>query len=574
MPRTPGSDYTDSGMVIRYLVPLLFAAAAVAQPPTDSKPGALEGAVVNSVTGAPVRKADLTLANGDMSPEIAAVMKQFGRDSTGMGKVSTKTLTAATDAAGKFRFENVPPGDYWLSAKKAGYGDERYKPKGTAAGPGGSVRLSPGQELKDVDFRLVPHGTISGRVLDEDDEPVPSAMVSALAYRFDHGRRRLIPSDVAMANNRGEFSLGKLPPGHYLVCASVMRMELPETVAPPPADGSPETAYVRTYIPNTTDPVQAEKVDIAPGGEVSGLSIRMQKSVVVRVKGKLIDETGQPMKNAQIMLMAGGGHVGSMSMTMVSDPEGKFELVNVQPGTYTIMTVQMQGSSPKMTMQPLFVPDKGIDNLKLGARADATIQGKVAVDGDAKIPLKEFSLMLTSADGLAVMPASGKADETGAFTLAHVAPAAYDLTFPFMPEGVYLKSVEFNGRETLGRELDCSSLTSGTLRVLLGSDGGKVEGSVSHEDKPAADATVVLVPADPNRRFPEAVRRSPSDEKGRLTLKDVPPGDYLAFAWEEAEEGMWFDLDFMKAAEVQAVKVQVEPKASQAIDLKLLPAPK
>ena len=37
---------------------------------------------------------------------------------------------------------------------------------------------------------------------------------------------------------------------------------------------------------------------------------------------------------------------------------------------------------------------------------------------------------------------------------------------------------------------------------------------------------------------------------------------------------MWFDLDFMKAAEVQAVKVQVEPKASQAIDLKLLPAPK
>jgi protocatechuate 3,4-dioxygenase beta subunit len=559
-------------MRIGYFATLFLAAAAFAQPPADSKPGTVEGTVVNSVTGAPLRKVELTLSNGEVSGEMASMVAQFGGQSTEMPKVSTQTLAAATDAAGKFRFEIVAPGTYWLSAKKAGFGDERYKPKGAAAGARGSLRLSPGQELKDVDIRLVPNGTIAGRVLDEDGEPFPSAMVSALASSFVHGRRRLMPTDVAQTNNRGEFSLSKLPPGHYVLLASVPRFDFSGSVAPPPADGAPETAYVSTYLPNSTDAAQAEKVDIAPGGEVAGLEIHMQKSVVVRVKGRLTDETGQPVKNAQIVLMAGGGRAGSMSMASVNDPEGKFELANVQPGAYTIMTVQMQGSSPKMSMQPLIVPDRNVDNVKLGARPEATIQGRVAVDGDAKLPLKDFALTLTSAEGLAVMPATAKADETGAFTLAHVAPAVYDLTLPFVPEGAYLKSVEFNGREALGHELDCSSLTSGTLRVLLGADGGKVESHVSRDDKPAADATVVLVPADPNRRFPEALRRGSSDERGQLTLKDVPPGDYLAFAWEKVEEGAWFDPDFLKTVENQAVKVQIRPKSAEQVDLKPIPA--
>src|ERR1035437_8576317 len=127
---------------------------------------------------------------------MAAMMKQFGGNATEMPKVSTKTLTATTDAAGKFRFENVPPGTYWLTAKKVGFGDGSYKPKAAAARAGESLRLSPGQELKEVDFRLVPRGTVSGRVLDEDGEPLPSAMVSALAYHFMHGHRRLLPADM------------------------------------------------------------------------------------------------------------------------------------------------------------------------------------------------------------------------------------------------------------------------------------------------------------------------------------------------------------------------------------------
>jgi hypothetical protein len=263
-----------------------------------------------------------------------------------------------------------------------------------------------------------------------------------------------------------------------------------------------------------------------------------------------------------------------MSMTMVSDPEGKFELTNLQPGTYGAVTLQMQGSSPKMSMQTLVVPDHNVENVVLGARREAAIQGTVLVDGAAKVTLEGFPISLTPAEGITVMPVFGKADKAGVFRLEAVTPAMYDLTLPFSPPGTYLRSVMFNDREALGQVLDCSAITTGTLGIVLGTDGGKVEARVSRDDKPAPNATVVLVPADPGRRFPATVRRGVSDDTGHIALKDVPPGDYLAFAWEEVEEGAWFDADFVKAAQRQAVKVQVGPKANEEIQLKLLPASK
>lgn len=158
-----------------------------------------------------------------MDAQVAAMRAFYTRSGPAqeLPKVATKTLTATTDALGKFRFENVPPGTYWLTAKKVGYGDGKYPEKGGD----GSMRLSSGQELKQADFHLVPHATLSGRVLDEDGEPYPSAIVSALTYHFGSGRRRMAPVDMAQTNNKGEFSLGKIPPGHYYLCADVMRME-------------------------------------------------------------------------------------------------------------------------------------------------------------------------------------------------------------------------------------------------------------------------------------------------------------------------------------------------------------
>jgi len=547
----------------------LLAVAALAQVPADQKLSTIEGTVVNSVTKLPLRKVEVTLSNGEITQEMAAMMQQFkpGGSTPELPKVATKTLSATTDAAGKFRFENVTPGTYWLTGKKAGFEDARY----SGSGGDDSLRISAGQESVQADLKLVPYGTLSGVLTDEDGEPFPSATVTALRYGFQTGRRRTMMTDVAQTNNKGEFSLSKIPPGHYFLCADVTRMEFGVKAPAPPADGSPETAYGSTYYPGTLDVTQAQKIDVAAGAEIPALNIQLRKAKVVRVSGKLTDANGDPIKTATI-IMTGGGRFGSMSMSAVNDPQGKFELKNLQPGTYNLVVMQMQGPSPKMTMLSLVVPENGVRDVVLGVPPEATIQGHVKLDGDAKVELKDYPITLAGSEAMAVMPVTGKADQSGAFTLEHVVPASYDLSLPLSPPGTYVRSVMFNDREALGQVLDLSGVTAGTLQILLGTDGGKVDAKVSRDDKPAANATVVLVPADPNRRFPPTVRKGSSDETGHVTLKDVPPGDYLAFAWGQVEDGAWYDADFMKTTQAPSVKVQVGPKDNQQIELKLPPA--
>jgi hypothetical protein len=134
--------------------------------------------------------------------------------------------------------------------------------------------------------------------------------------------------------------------------------------------------------------------------------------------------------------------------------------------------------------------------------------------------------------------------------------------------------VQWGGRERLGQTLDFAGGFAGPLQIVLGTDGGTFEAAVLRDDKPAADATVVLLAADPDGRFPETTQSGESDSAGHVSLKDIAPGDYLAFAWEKVEEGQWLDAAFLKPFENQAARVTVHPKGSEKAQLRLIPAGK
>jgi hypothetical protein len=248
-------------------------------------------------------------------------------------------------------------------------------------------------------------------------------------------------------------------------------------------------------------------------------------------------------------------------------------MANVAPGSYLAMTMQMTGASPTMTMQPLIVPNENMTDVKLGVAAEGSLQGRVVVAGDGKVALKGVGIMLAGDEDAPVMPAMGTVTESGAFTLTKVASTPHLLSVSRVPPGAYLKSILWNGRDILGQPLDLSAGTGGDLQVVLGIDGGKLDASVSHDDKPVSDATVVLLPEDPSRRYPETTHSEESDDTGHAAFKDVPPGNYLLFAWEKVDEGAWFDPAFVKALASEATKVTIGPKESQRVEIKVIPKP-
>ncbi len=556
----------------------LLAAVALAQTPAEKKPAIVEGKVLNSVSGEAIRKAELTLTTSlmpdGMDGMVAGMGAVLGLDADTpipempKSKEPKKTFTATSDASGKFRIENVDPGEYYFKIKHTGFVEQTYKPTGVHASEG-MLHLTSGQELHDIEFRLVPQGALSGKVVDEDGDPVGDAMVTASKYNYASGHRMMLPADTGQTNDRGEFRLGKLPPGRYYLCAEVMALNPMGTPAPPPPkDGSPETGYVATYFPRNLDVQDAESTEVKPGGDIPGFVIHMQKSRVVRVKGNLVGADGKPIKQAQLMLMS-GARPGSMRMASVNDPEGKFGNRQRAPGTYMAMTMQLfgggSGGSPAMTMQTLFVPSENLSDVKLGTVPEATLSGHLTVSGDGKVALKGLSVTLEGDEEGPTMPATGMTDESGAFVLKKVNAEKYEVSVTNMPHGAYLKSVLWEWPRETGRSArSFSAGVAGDLLVILGTDGATFDAKAMRGDKPVSDATVVLLPEDTVRRNTHTTRWESTNDAGHVAFKDVPPGNYLAFAWEKVEQGDWFDPVFMKAAANDGVRVTIGSKDNPA----------
>jgi hypothetical protein len=185
----------------RRLYLFLFACAVLsAQTGAPTKPEDLcivEGTVVNSVTGGPIKKAKVWLRPFE--------------------KQDAAPYTAITDDAGHFLLDDIDPGRYSFSATRTGF-IERGFARPTP------LTLAAGRKIGDVVVRLTPQGVIVGQVLDEDGEPVPQAVVQCLRAGYPNGKKQLAMAGIAMVNDIGEYRLGNLPPGKYYVSASVRSM--------------------------------------------------------------------------------------------------------------------------------------------------------------------------------------------------------------------------------------------------------------------------------------------------------------------------------------------------------------
>src|SRR5205814_10438543 len=101
----------------------------------------------------------------------------------------------------------------------------------------------------DVVLRMSPQGVITGRVLDEDGDPVPNVGVQLLRYSFTQGKRQLQGWDQVSTNDLGEYRLYGLSPGKFYLSAAAN-----EGMNDQYDSGH---AYAPTYYPGASDPSSA-----------------------------------------------------------------------------------------------------------------------------------------------------------------------------------------------------------------------------------------------------------------------------------------------------------------------------
>jgi hypothetical protein len=338
-------------------------------------------------------------------------------------------------------------------------------------------------------------------------------------------------------------------------------------------------AFVSTYYPNAMDHAQATRIELAAGQELAGQDVTLRKDKVVKVSGKLLEADGSAAQNVFLMLSPRGAFSFSGGMASPTDGKGAFTINNVRPGDYTIMANHMGASAGRPNTLQLHVSETDADDVTLQLQPALEASGSFVVEGSDKkdIDFAGCSVNASPAEFSVFGGGYGVAKGDGTFKLDNLTPGKVTLgAFCRSPGDSYVKSILVGGEDVFGQEVDAAAIASGGIRVVLRTDVAKVSGTLDiPEEKRAtlSQPVVVLFPADERLRKGGQLDQAQIDQNSHFESKDVRPGEYLAFAFEDADYSTLSDPDFYALVQSKGVKVTLAPSESKTLELKLLAWP-
>jgi hypothetical protein len=586
---------------------LLVSQSAAAQAPRPA--AALQGIVVKWGTAEPVAKVTVELRRVEAGAPAPYVV--------------------VTTGDGVFRFDGVPPGQYRVVAKRSGYVNGEFGQR-WPNGEGLPLTLAPGQAAGVIQISLTPTGVIAGRVRDRLDQSIGNVEVQALKATYQDGRRTLTKVASVQSDDRGEYRLFWLPPGRYYLSArhpdiggSMLRfggLRMGGGQGPsgeffyeefrssgdlaaaspiePVRNGKARDKYMPVYFPGGLDQQSALPIDLTPGAEVTATDFTIDPVPLQRVRGRVVYEhNGEPALSARIQWVSSSGASSGdeqdplIRLGQQGAPEccdGAFEM-GLAPGSYSLVAA-VNNQSGRVGVQ---VGYADVDDVVIPISQGFNLTGRVTFEGrtPARADLEALRLSLAMdpvIPGLAptsystVLPtgsltlAAGRGDfRVNISPLLNLPGANRSPVRAAVPPGLqnaYVKSIRLGTADVLNGGLHLDRQPGVPLEIVIGSTPGTIEGIVLSENRqPVPNVSVALLPDAGRRGRVDLFKSTRSDASGRFRIPGLPPGDYVAFAFDGAEDGEWQNAEFVAPYEGRGTPVRIGDGAAASIELTALP---
>jgi len=506
--RGPSRARRPAACAILLILAGVFPCVALAQgqPPAGVKSDcAADGYVVNAVTGEPVPRAHLI--------------------------VMPAQLSSVADNAGRFAFSNLPCRRLQITASRPGFlTDGAGMPRGPSLIP---MMLTSGSPQHDIKIQLTPQSVVLGKVLDESGDPVQGAQISVLSTQVMDGHRVFQMMRAAQTDDLGEFRIPSLSAGKFIFCAT----ETSNIAFIGLGNGKMVSAEV--CYPGPIEGGVASAMQLLPGREAR-VEFSVSQVPAVHVRGTV---SGMPKnQNVAVTLQRRGLIRGPNSIRPANIlPDGRFDVRGVTPGSYVLATDYWEAGNRLTARVPVDVGSSDVEGVVVQLEPGISLTGTVRVEsttGNTAAP-QGWTLSLRAADPISSSGQIKWTKDRTAFTFGEMIPGNYRLGLTGPPPPFYVKSATLGGRDLTREEVPIMQ-SGGPLEIVLSDDGGAIEGTVEDANGQAAGGWVMAIQdgKQPHNQFTGA--------DGHFTLRNLAPGDYRVYAWDDSSQVEYADADWMR----------------------------
>ncbi|MBV9612379.1 MAG: carboxypeptidase regulatory-like domain-containing protein [Acidobacteriaceae bacterium] len=487
-------------------------------PSTVARPYSIGGTIVDHASGQPLSKAAVMIIR------VPA------------GDWSAVTLT---DSEGRFWFNGLDAGKYNLSAEARAH-DHRAFHQSDQYSTG--IAVGPGLDSEHILFPLAASGSISGRVVDEQGDPVPRAQIWLFCKTVSSGASQITWRGATQTDSSGDFRFAHLSAGTYVVGVQARPWYADNSLAPvavgeESADPKPlhpelDVAYAVTFYSDTSDPAAAAPVMIKEGSSARiQMTLRAVPAAHVQVTG--IGPSADHGVSVRTYAIGPGGYP-ILQSSGGNSANGQIVIGGLAPGHYVLHLDAWQASAARQMGLGMKTMDvTGTTAIDANTLSRPSLTGQIAFEGEAR-PDGQARLVFYRA-GLApgAVALIGR-DGTFSVNSNLLSLGRHGIALENAP-GFYFKSIRVKGATFRRGELDTSDGNAVQLSLVAAKGLTRIDGVVlaAKDGRAVAGAMVLLLPEDPERT--DLIRRDQSDSDGTFTLNDVAPGRFTLLAIDDGE---------------------------------------
>jgi hypothetical protein len=472
-----------------------------------------------------------------------------------------------TDGDGRFEFGGLPAGSYTLAISKTGYVWGKLGAREVERSI--QFELADRTTLDGLDVRLVRAAALSGRVVDDLGDPLLAVSVSAGTLLRVNGQLQMSSLRATVTDDRGEFRIGGLFAGSYVVRVEGARAG--SLLPGAPDEWRRNVSWAQTYFPGTPDLASADRLALRAGEERSGVDVilRAESSTGGRLTVTVIDQAGNPAAGSVRILGRSLGMAGRLQKGQLRVP------TPLEPGEYL---VAVQSDSGAAAARVVMAGEDASLALTLGN--SAVVTGRVIVDGGFPADLTQVPLAARSrfrigdAPGSALMPLPMRINPDGTFSVVNaIGPIEFVSNNPNVWQ---IRSVTHEDRSLLDSPIELfggEELTN--IRIVVTSRIPTLTGTILDSRKSPTVGCAALIFPDDGQALESGrlTRRVNSGLDGRFRVMNLSAGSYFVLAMTRPDPLDWSTPAYLAALRPRATRVRLDGDDTTDVTLECLEQP-